>query len=173
MSLRREPAAGSQAAAAAESLWQDPLATEQGARSHAAKTGVVSPRNRGRAASVAYIANDGEGEAAATAQGAQAERHLSLACLKEACADTRVSLKSIPFERISMATTDVLDSFYNAGELEKLFRQHPFDSGLRGIKQLTRCIHVQVQVIVSKKERKKYRRAPVCQVLKKRRRRTF
>ncbi|XP_077384027.1 mitogen-activated protein kinase kinase kinase 5 isoform X1 [Festucalex cinctus] len=112
MSLRREPPTWLQTSAG--SLWQDPLAMELSARSTAAKNGVVSPRSRGRPVSVAYIANDGEDEAAATAEAAPAERHLSLACLKEACADTRASFKSIPFERISMATTDVLDRFYNA-----------------------------------------------------------
>ncbi|XP_037128814.1 mitogen-activated protein kinase kinase kinase 5-like [Syngnathus acus] len=122
MSLRREPAAWLQASAG--SMWQDPLAMEMSARSSAAKNGVVSPRSRGRAVSVAYIANDREdvdavdavdaAARAARADSAPAERHLSLACLKEACADSRASFQSIPFERISMATTDVLDSFYNA-----------------------------------------------------------
>ncbi|XP_061530038.1 mitogen-activated protein kinase kinase kinase 5 isoform X1 [Phycodurus eques] len=112
MSLRRESVSPQSSAG---TLWQDPLAMELSARSTAAKNGAVSPRSRGgRAVSVAYIANDGEDEGAATAGAAPAERRLSLACVKAACADSRASFQSIPFERISMATTDVLDSFYNA-----------------------------------------------------------
>ncbi|XP_057691135.1 mitogen-activated protein kinase kinase kinase 5 [Corythoichthys intestinalis] len=107
MSLRRESA---WLQSSAGSLWQDPLAMELSARSSGAKNGVLSPRSRGRPVTVAYIANDGEDEAATPAE----RRPYSLACLKEACVDSRASFKSIPFERISMATTDVLDSFYNA-----------------------------------------------------------
>ncbi|XP_077455378.1 mitogen-activated protein kinase kinase kinase 5 [Stigmatopora argus] len=107
MSLRREPG---RLPSSAGSLWRDPLAMEPSARSNAAKNGVLSPRSRGRPVTVAYIANDGEDEAAEPAE----RRLSSLACLKEACVDSRASFKSIPFERISMATPDVLDSFYNA-----------------------------------------------------------
>ncbi|CAB1333549.1 unnamed protein product, partial [Coregonus sp. 'balchen'] len=44
------------------------------------------------------------------------EENLSLKCLKEACADTHAVFKTIPFERILLGTTDILDIFYNAGK---------------------------------------------------------
>ena len=44
------------------------------------------------------------------------EDNVSLRCLAEACADVRAVLKVVSFERISLGATDVLDSFYNAGE---------------------------------------------------------
>ncbi|XP_054476974.1 mitogen-activated protein kinase kinase kinase 5 [Anoplopoma fimbria] len=89
----------------AGSLWQDSSAMELGAGG-SGKT-VVSPRSRTRAVSVAYIANE-------DASVPQTEENLTLKCLKEACADAHAVLKTISFERISMGTTDILDSFYNA-----------------------------------------------------------
>ncbi|KAK2844874.1 hypothetical protein Q5P01_011533 [Channa striata] len=97
---RREPVW-----AAAGSLWQDSLAIELSADGSAKQ--VVSPRSRTRAVSVAYIVNVG-------ASVPQTEENLSLKCLKEACADAHAVFKTIPNERISLGSTDVLDSFYNA-----------------------------------------------------------
>uniref|UniRef100_A0A8C4EL62 mitogen-activated protein kinase kinase kinase n=1 Tax=Dicentrarchus labrax TaxID=13489 RepID=A0A8C4EL62_DICLA len=89
----------------AGSLWQDPLAIELSASGSGKQ--IVSPRSRTRAVSVAYIVNE-------DASVPQTEENLSLKCLKEACADAHAVFKTIPFERISMGTTDILDSFYNA-----------------------------------------------------------
>ncbi|XP_035528751.1 mitogen-activated protein kinase kinase kinase 5 isoform X2 [Morone saxatilis] len=89
----------------AGSLWQDPLAIELSASGSGKQ--IVSPRSRTRAVSVAYIVNE-------DASVPQTEENLSLKCLKEACADAHAVFKTIPYERISMGTTDILDSFYNA-----------------------------------------------------------
>ncbi|XP_071392057.1 mitogen-activated protein kinase kinase kinase 5 [Centroberyx affinis] len=86
----------------AGSLWQDPLAIEL-----TSSNKVTSPRSRTRAVSVAYIVNE-------DASLPQTEENLSLKCLKEACADVHAVFKTISFERISLGTTDILDSFYNA-----------------------------------------------------------
>lgn len=90
----------------AGSLWQDPLALEVGG----ANKGVISPRSRTRALSVVFIAVE-DGSAS------QTEQNLSLTCLKEACADEHAVLKCISFERIALGTTEILDTFYNAGKL--------------------------------------------------------
>uniref|UniRef100_A0A674NHB1 mitogen-activated protein kinase kinase kinase n=1 Tax=Takifugu rubripes TaxID=31033 RepID=A0A674NHB1_TAKRU len=87
------------------SLWQDSLVMDPGA--NGAVKHVVSPRSRTRAISVAYIVNE-------DASVPQTEENLSLTCLKDACADAHASLHTIAFERITLGTTDVLDSFYNA-----------------------------------------------------------
>nr|XP_057908796.1 mitogen-activated protein kinase kinase kinase 5 isoform X1 [Doryrhamphus excisus] len=108
MSLRETRRRDNDWLSSAGSLWQDPLAIELSSRN--TKQHVVSPRSRGRPVTVVYIAN----EEAAVVASSPAEGNLPLACLKEACSETRATFKSIPFERISMATTDVLDSFYNA-----------------------------------------------------------
>lgn len=92
----------------AGSLWQDSLAIELSGSGGSSKQ-VVSPRSRTRAVSVAYIVNE-------DASVPQTEGNLSLTCLKEACADAHAVLKTISFERISLGTTDILDSFYNAGK---------------------------------------------------------
>ncbi|KAF3839389.1 hypothetical protein F7725_018106 [Dissostichus mawsoni] len=91
----------------AGSLWQDSLAIELTASGSVRP--IVSPRSRTRAVSVAYILNE-------DASVPQTEENLSLKCLKEACADAQAVFKTIPFERISLGTTDILDSFYNAGK---------------------------------------------------------
>lgn len=91
----------------AGSLWQESLALElsgAGSNKH-----VVSPRSRTRALSVAYIVNE-------DASVPQSEENLSLKCLKEACADAHAVLETVSFERISLGTTGILDSFYNAGK---------------------------------------------------------
>uniref|UniRef100_A0A667ZHL3 mitogen-activated protein kinase kinase kinase n=1 Tax=Myripristis murdjan TaxID=586833 RepID=A0A667ZHL3_9TELE len=88
----------------AGSLWQDPLAIEL---SNCNSKQVTSPRSRTRAVSVAYIVNE-------DASVPHTEENLSLKCLKEACADVHATFKTISFERISLGTTDILDSFYNA-----------------------------------------------------------
>ncbi|XP_022075321.2 mitogen-activated protein kinase kinase kinase 5 [Acanthochromis polyacanthus] len=90
----------------AGSLWQDSLAMELSVSSGSGKP-IISPRSRSRAVSVAYIVNE-------DASVPQTEENLSLKCLKEACADAHAAFKSISFERISLGTTDILDSFYNA-----------------------------------------------------------
>uniref|UniRef100_A0A671XKB2 mitogen-activated protein kinase kinase kinase n=1 Tax=Sparus aurata TaxID=8175 RepID=A0A671XKB2_SPAAU len=87
----------------AGSLWQDSLAMEL---SGSGKQ-TVSPRSRTRAVSVAYLVNE-------DASVPQTEENLSLKCVKEACADAHAVFKTISFERISLGTTDILDSFYNA-----------------------------------------------------------
>lgn len=91
----------------AGSLWQDSLALEPSVN-NSGKHG-TSPRSRTRAISVAYIVNS-------DASVPQTEENLSLKCLKEACADAHAVFKTISFERISLGTTDILDSFYNAGK---------------------------------------------------------
>ncbi|XP_061103621.1 mitogen-activated protein kinase kinase kinase 5 [Conger conger] len=87
----------------AGSMWQDPLAIELSS----ASKGIVSPRTRTRALSVVFVVVE-------DASLPQTEENLSLKCLKEACADVRAVFKTIPFERIALGTTDILDSFYNA-----------------------------------------------------------
>lgn len=91
----------------AGSLWQDSLAMELGATGCGKQ--IVSPRSRTRAVSVAYIVNE-------DASVPQSEENLTLKCLKEACSDAHAAFKTIPFERISLGTTDILDIFYNAGK---------------------------------------------------------
>lgn len=91
----------------AGSLWQDSSAVDPSA-SGSAKP-IVSPRSRTRAVSVAYIVNE-------DASVPQTEENLTLKCLKEACADAHAVFKTISYERISLGTTDILDSFYNAGK---------------------------------------------------------
>uniref|UniRef100_A0AAY5JXD1 mitogen-activated protein kinase kinase kinase n=1 Tax=Esox lucius TaxID=8010 RepID=A0AAY5JXD1_ESOLU len=90
----------------AGSLWQDTLAIELSTSNN---KHIVSPRSRTRAVDVAYIVTE-------DASRQQTEENLSLKCLKEACADAHAVFKTIPFDRISLGTTDILDSFYNAGE---------------------------------------------------------
>ncbi|KAJ3597248.1 hypothetical protein NHX12_000776, partial [Muraenolepis orangiensis] len=86
-------------------LWHDPPVLELGAPSGKAPQ---SPRGgQNRALSVAYIVIE-------DASLPHSEENLSLKCLKEACADVHAVFKTIPFERISLGTTDILDSFYNA-----------------------------------------------------------
>ncbi|KAJ8405064.1 hypothetical protein AAFF_G00329850 [Aldrovandia affinis] len=85
------------------SLWQDSLAIELSGANKA----IVSPRSRTRAVAVVYIVIE-------DASLPQTEENLSLKCLKEACADAHAVFKTIPFERIALGTTDILDSFYNA-----------------------------------------------------------
>lgn len=87
----------------AGSLWQDSAIELSSSGKQ-----IVSPRSRNRAVSVAYIVNQDAEHAP--------QENLSLTCMKEACANTHAAFKSILFERISMGTTDVLDSFYNAGK---------------------------------------------------------
>ncbi|KAM9310595.1 mitogen-activated protein kinase kinase kinase 5 isoform 2-T2 [Pholidichthys leucotaenia] len=91
---------------AAGSLWQDALAMELSDSSGSGKQ-VLSPRSRTRALSVAYIVNE-------DASVPQTEENLSLKCVKEACADAHAAFETISFERISLGTTGILDSFYNA-----------------------------------------------------------
>uniref|UniRef100_A0A8C8DLT3 mitogen-activated protein kinase kinase kinase n=1 Tax=Oryzias sinensis TaxID=183150 RepID=A0A8C8DLT3_9TELE len=90
----------------AGSLWHDSAVLELGACSGSGKQ-VVSPRSRTRPVSVAYIVNE-------DASVPQTEENLSLKCLKEACADAHATLKTFSFETVSLGTTDILDSFYNA-----------------------------------------------------------
>uniref|UniRef100_A0A4W5Q4P1 mitogen-activated protein kinase kinase kinase n=1 Tax=Hucho hucho TaxID=62062 RepID=A0A4W5Q4P1_9TELE len=87
----------------AGSLWQDPLAIELST----SNKHIISPRSRTRAVAVAYIVIE-------DASLPQTEENLSLKSVKEACADTHAVFKTIPFERISLGTTDILDIFYNA-----------------------------------------------------------
>ncbi|XP_053289085.1 mitogen-activated protein kinase kinase kinase 5 isoform X1 [Pleuronectes platessa] len=89
----------------AGSFWQDSLAMELSSSGPGKQ--LVSPRSRTREVSVAYIVNE-------DASVPQTEENLSLKSLKEACADAHAAFKTIPFERISLGTTDILDSFYNA-----------------------------------------------------------
>ncbi|XP_069559918.1 mitogen-activated protein kinase kinase kinase 5 isoform X2 [Brachyistius frenatus] len=89
----------------AGSFWQDSLAIELTASNGSGKQ-IMSPRSRTRAVSVAYIVNEG-------ASMPQTEENLSLKCLKEACADAHAVFETISYERISLGTTDILDSFYN------------------------------------------------------------
>uniref|UniRef100_A0A4W5MG93 mitogen-activated protein kinase kinase kinase n=1 Tax=Hucho hucho TaxID=62062 RepID=A0A4W5MG93_9TELE len=87
----------------AGSLWQDPLAIELST----SNKHIISPRSRTRAVAVAYIVTE-------DASLPQTEENLSLKSMKEACADTHAVFKTIPFERISLGTTEILDIFYNA-----------------------------------------------------------
>ncbi|XP_033836770.1 mitogen-activated protein kinase kinase kinase 5 [Periophthalmus magnuspinnatus] len=87
----------------AGSLWQDSLALEVGSSCKQ----LISPRSRTRPVSVAYIVNE-------DASVPQTEENLSLKCVKEACADANAVFNTISFERISLGTTDILDSFYNS-----------------------------------------------------------
>ncbi|KAL0984746.1 hypothetical protein UPYG_G00146320 [Umbra pygmaea] len=87
----------------AGSLWQDPLAIELSTTNKH----IISPRSRTRAVNVAYIVTE-------DASRPQTEENLSLKCLNEACADAQAVFKTIPFDRISLGTTDILDIFYNA-----------------------------------------------------------
>ncbi|XP_054903264.1 mitogen-activated protein kinase kinase kinase 5 [Poeciliopsis prolifica] len=91
----------------AGSLWQDSSVLEMTASSGGSGKQLVSPRSRSRAVSVAYIVSE-------DASGPQTEENLSLKCLKEACADAHASFRTISFGKISVGTTDILDSFYNA-----------------------------------------------------------
>lgn len=91
----------------AGSLWQDTSTVDPSAGGSGKP--IVSPRSRTRAVSVAYIVNE-------DASVPQTEENLTLKCLKEACTDAHAVFKTIPFERISLGTTDILDSFYNAGK---------------------------------------------------------
>ncbi|XP_044064371.1 mitogen-activated protein kinase kinase kinase 5 isoform X2 [Siniperca chuatsi] len=88
-----------------ESLWQESLAMELSASGSGKQ--IVSPRSRTRAVSVVYIINE-------DASVPQTEENLTLKCLNEACADAHAVFQTISFERISLGTTDILDSFYNA-----------------------------------------------------------
>ncbi|CAL8249068.1 unnamed protein product [Lota lota] len=88
----------------AGSLWQDSLAFDYSGPNSKAPP---SPRGQNRALSVAYIVIE-------DASLPHSEENLSLKCLKEACADVHAVFKTISFERISLGTTDILDSFYNA-----------------------------------------------------------
>uniref|UniRef100_A0A8C6UR64 mitogen-activated protein kinase kinase kinase n=1 Tax=Neogobius melanostomus TaxID=47308 RepID=A0A8C6UR64_9GOBI len=88
---------------AAGSLWQDSLALEVGSSGKQ----LVSPRTRTRPVSVAYIVNE-------DASLPQTAENLSLKCVQEACADASAVFTTISFERISLGTTDILDSFYNS-----------------------------------------------------------
>uniref|UniRef100_A0A8C7GIF2 mitogen-activated protein kinase kinase kinase n=1 Tax=Oncorhynchus kisutch TaxID=8019 RepID=A0A8C7GIF2_ONCKI len=87
----------------AGSLWQDPLAIDLST----SNKHIISPRSRTRAVAVVYIVVE-------DASLPQTEENLSLKSVKEACADTHAVFKTIPFERISLGTTDILDIFYNA-----------------------------------------------------------
>ncbi|CDQ80206.1 unnamed protein product [Oncorhynchus mykiss] len=89
----------------AGSLWQDPLAIDLST----SNKHIISPRSRTRAVAVVYIVVE-------DASLPQTEENLSLKSVKEACADTHAVFKTIPFERISLGTTDILDIFYNAGK---------------------------------------------------------
>ncbi|KAK5604686.1 hypothetical protein CRENBAI_012894 [Crenichthys baileyi] len=91
----------------AGSLWQDSSVLELTANSGGSSKQIVSPRSRTRAVSVAYIVSE-------DASVPHSEENLSLKCLKKACADAHASLKTISFDEISVGTTDILDSFYNA-----------------------------------------------------------
>nr|XP_015204274.1 PREDICTED: mitogen-activated protein kinase kinase kinase 6 isoform X2 [Lepisosteus oculatus] len=84
-------------------FWQDPLAIEM---SNSGKS-VISPRSRTRAVTVVYVEVE-------DASLPHMEENLSLGSLKEACAGTHAVLTAIPFERIALGATEVLDSFYNA-----------------------------------------------------------
>ncbi|KAF7708726.1 mitogen-activated protein kinase kinase kinase 5 [Silurus meridionalis] len=86
----------------AGSLWQDALALEL-----SANKSVTSPRSRSRALSVVYVVVE-------DASVPHTEEHLSLRCVKEACADSHAELQTVPFESIAHATADTLDTFYNA-----------------------------------------------------------
>lgn len=113
----------------AGSLWQDTLAMELSASSSGKQ--IVSPRSRTRAVSVAYIVNE-------DASVPQTEENLSLKCLKEACADVHAVFRTVSFERISLGTTDILDSFYNAGKCRRAGRSAPRMTHTRGATPITR-----------------------------------
>ncbi|XP_017279278.1 mitogen-activated protein kinase kinase kinase 5 [Kryptolebias marmoratus] len=102
----REPKRKDRPCMSAGSLWKDSLVLELCAAGGPGKQS-VPPRGRTRAVSVAYIVN---GDASVP----QTEENLSLKCLKEACADAHACLNTISFDRLSLGTTDILDSFYNA-----------------------------------------------------------
>lgn len=91
----------------AGSLWQDSSVLELTASSGGSGKQLISPRSRTRAVSVTYIVSE-------DASVPQTEENLSLKCLKEACADAHASFRTITFDKISVGTTDILDSFYNA-----------------------------------------------------------
>ncbi|XP_064408261.1 mitogen-activated protein kinase kinase kinase 5 isoform X2 [Latimeria chalumnae] len=90
---------GLQEAVAAGSCWQDPLAT-------AISSPLCPPKSRSRARSVAYALNQDAVP--------QSEENLSLKCLKEACEDAGAALTTIPFGRLALGETNILDCFYNA-----------------------------------------------------------
>ncbi|XP_053736714.1 mitogen-activated protein kinase kinase kinase 5 [Synchiropus splendidus] len=102
MSLRHELKRRDPVWVSAGSLWQDASAIEMSSGKHS-----VSPRSRTRPVSVAYITSQ-------DASVPHTEENLSLKSLGEACGDAHAALKTIPFERLSMGTTEVLDGFYNA-----------------------------------------------------------
>ncbi|XP_076827875.1 mitogen-activated protein kinase kinase kinase 5 isoform X2 [Brachyhypopomus gauderio] len=110
-SRRRDPVRVS-----AGSLWQDTLAIELSGTNNS----VTSPRSRSRALTVVYVVLE-------DASLPQTEENLSLRCLREACADSRADLSTIPVERMALGTADTLDSFYNADvavvEMSDSFRQ--------------------------------------------------
>ncbi|XP_055359168.1 mitogen-activated protein kinase kinase kinase 5 isoform X2 [Betta splendens] len=89
----------------AGSFWQDSLAIDLSANGSGKQ--VVSPRSRTRALCVAYVVN-------VDASVPQTEENLSLKSLKEACGDAHAAFTTISFESISLGSTDILDSFYNA-----------------------------------------------------------
>lgn len=93
----------------AGSLWQDSSVLELTASNGGSGKQLVSPRSRTRAVCVAYIVSE-------DATVPQTEENLSLKCLKEACADAHASFRTISFGKILVGTTDILDSFYNAGK---------------------------------------------------------
>lgn len=95
----------------AGSFWQEPSAIELSSSGSGKQ--IVSPRSRTRAVTAAYIVNE-------DASLPQSEESLSLKCLKEACSDAHAVFQTIPFERISLGTTEILDSFYNAGECRQI-----------------------------------------------------
>ncbi|XP_068179950.1 mitogen-activated protein kinase kinase kinase 5 isoform X2 [Antennarius striatus] len=89
----------------AGSFWQEPSVIELSSSGPGKQ--IVSPRSRTRPVTVAYIVNE-------DASVPLSEENLSLKCVKEACADAHAVFQTIPFERISLGTTDILDNFYNA-----------------------------------------------------------
>lgn len=105
----REPKRKERVWMSAGSLWQDSLVLELSSSAAASAKQNISPRSRTRAVSVAYIASE-------DASVPHTQENLSLTCLKEACADAHACLQTVSFERISAGSTDVLDSFYNAGK---------------------------------------------------------
>uniref|UniRef100_H3B612 mitogen-activated protein kinase kinase kinase n=1 Tax=Latimeria chalumnae TaxID=7897 RepID=H3B612_LATCH len=62
-----------------------------------------------RARSVAYALNQDAVP--------QSEENLSLKCLKEACEDAGAALTTIPFGRLALGETNILDCFYNAADV--------------------------------------------------------
>uniref|UniRef100_H3B611 mitogen-activated protein kinase kinase kinase n=1 Tax=Latimeria chalumnae TaxID=7897 RepID=H3B611_LATCH len=67
------------------------------------------PKSRSRARSVAYALNQDAVP--------QSEENLSLKCLKEACEDAGAALTTIPFGRLALGETNILDCFYNAADV--------------------------------------------------------